>query len=160
MTSYMAERNMDIYKKKKEGRTLTSLATEYGITSERIRQIIKKQQRIIDGIEIRESKNGDYKNLEDLDWPFYNWVLSLAFFGNNNKTYIRAMNCFYRYAVLPRFKGPGYYKMTVRDVLPILLNVNPADAIKWRGMGTKSLDTFFNMVNLVKEIANEKGWAY
>lgn len=160
MVSYTAERNMDIYKKRKEGAKLSSLATEYGITSERIRQIIKKQQRIIDGIEMRERKKGDFKNLEDLDWPFYNWVLSLAFFDENNKTYIRALNCFYRYAVLPKFKGSEYYKMTVRDVLPIIVNVDPADVIKWRGIGVKSFDTFFNIVDLVKKIADEKGWAY
>lgn len=150
--SWATERNEQVYLDRMSGMKYSELSEKYGITKERIRQIVMKQVRKIEYEAMLEERK---KNALDGDVSFYDLVKTLDIFKACSGQVIRGLNAFFR-------NQNGYlaYNESIEKVLPIFMNTTELQFLHFRNVGVTTAEIMAKVQTELAKIAEEKGWKY
>ena len=150
--SWATERNERVYLDRMSGMKYGELSQKYGVTIERIRQIVLKQVRKIEYEAVMEERKKGALNGE---LSFYDLVKTLDIFKECSGQVIRGLNAF--------FRGPGgvlSYNESIEKVLPLFMSMTSDKFISLRNVGVKTVDIMMAVQKELAAIAKEKGWKY
>lgn len=150
--SWATERNEQVYLDRMSGMKYKDLSEKYGITRERIRQIVMKQIRKIEYEAMLEERK---ENALDWDVSFYDLVRTLDIFKACSGQVIRGLNAFFR-------NQNGYlaYNESIEKVLPIFMNTTELQFLQFRNVGVTTAEIMVKVQTELAKIAEEKGWKY
>lgn len=150
--SWATERNEQVYLDRMSGMKYSELSEKYGVTRERIRQIILKQVRKIEYEAMLEERK---KNALEGDVSFYDLVKTLDIFKACSGQVIRGLNAFFR-------NQNGYlaYNESIEKVLPIFMNTTEFQFLQFRNVGVTTAEIMAKVQTELAKIAEEKGWKY
>lgn len=150
--SWATERNEQVYLDRMSGMKYSELSEKYGVTRERIRQIILKQVRKIEYEAMIEERK---KNALEGDVSFYDLVKTLDIFKACSGQVIRGLNAFFR-------NQNGYlaYNESIEKVLPIFMNTTELQFLQFRNVGVTTAEIMAKVQTELAKIAEEKGWKY
>lgn len=150
--SWTTERNEHVYLDRMSGMKYSELSAKYGLSKERIRQIVLKQVRTIEYKAMMEEQKNCALNGEV---SFYVLIKTLDIFQECSGQVIRGLNAF--------FRGPGstlLYNESIEKVLPLFMCMTSDKFIHMRNVGAKTVDIMIKVQTELAEIAKEKGWKY
>ena len=150
--SWATERNEQVYLDRMSGMKYSELSAKYGVTRERIRQIVLKQVRKIEYEAMLEERK---KNALEGDVSFYDLVKTLDIFKACSGQVIRGLNAFFR-------NQNGYlaYNESIEKVLPIFMNTTELQFLQFRNVGVTTAEIMAKVQTELAKIAEEKGWKY
>ena len=150
--SWTTERNEQVYLDRMSGMAYKELSEKYGITRERIRQIVMKQVRKIEYEAMLEDVK---KNALEGNISFYDMVKTLDIFKACSGQVIRGLNAFFR-------NQNGYlaYNESIEKVLPIFMNTTELQFLQFRNVGVTTAEIMVKVQTELAKIAEEKGWKY
>lgn len=150
--SWATERNERVYLDRMSGMKYEELSKKYGVTRERIRQIVLKQVRKIEYEAMMEERKKGALNGEV---SFYDLIKTLDIFKEFSGQVIRGTNAF--------FRGPGSllsYNESIEKVLPLFMSMTRDKFLGLRNVGVKTVDIMMAVQKELAKIAEEKGWKY
>ena len=150
--SWATERNELVYLDRVSGMKYEELSKKYGVTRERIRQIVLKQVRKIEYEAMMEERKKGALNGEV---SFYDLIKTLDIFKECSGQVIRGTNAF--------FRGPGSllsYNESIEKVLPLFMSMTRDKFLGLRNVGVKTVDIMMAVQKELTKIAEEKGWRY
>ena len=150
--SWATERNEQVYLDHMSGMKYSELSAKYGVTRERIRQIIMKQVRKIEYEAMLEERK---KNALEGDVSFYDLVKTLDIFKACSGQVIRGLNAFFR-----NQNGHLAYNESIEKVLPIFMNTTELQFLQFRNVGVTTAEIMAKVQTELAKIAEEKGWKY
>ena len=150
--SWATERNEQVYLDRMSGMKYGELSEKYGVTRERIRQIVLKQVRKIEYEAMMEERKKAALNGEV---SFYDLIKTLDIFKECSGQVVRGLNAF--------FRGPGRilsYNESIEKVLPLFMSMTSDKFLSLRNVGAKTVDIMMAVQKELAKIAEEKGWRY
>lgn len=127
-----SKRNREMYDLRQTGMTYTSIAKKYGLTTERVRQIVLHEQRSADQLKFLEKRKEDISSGKVR--PSFIDILTYTrvHCGYNTGVEIRTFNCLWRSGIINeidnKHRDPNSY--------------SDADLLKIRNFGIASLNFY------------------